>query len=454
MLAWSEAGAEIAPSEDGAALVLRQAPAGSRVYMVVWQAGDDDAAFRSTLRRTGFPNPVELTRGGPLRFPHMDTRQGIINADPAAAGTAYEIDDIPIPFDNRWRTPMTLSGIAFDATGNAFVCTMVGDVWKVSGLDDRLEKVTWKRFATGLNMPMGIVVVDGVPYVSCRKQVIKLHDLNGNEEADYYEQWNRVEIPLGALNGGDIMRDAAGNFYINGGRGIVRMSPDGREVSWVGRGARNPFGLGVRGDGLVLSDSSEGESGNGTCTIYEGDHPENAASRAKLKRILYLPRGVDASPGSRLFLDDPRFGPLGQAIVGLSYGSGSWYAMLRDPGEGTPQAAMLPMPGTFWSGACRLAQHPGDGQVFVVGLDGWGDYAVAEGCVHRIRYTGAPALTPTAWQAHRNGLMVHFNEPVDAAHLDPAASSRSNGTWSIIVSPMALPNIPSKTRRCQATTAW
>ena len=346
------------------------------------------------------------------------TVAGHLNADPEAAGSAYEIDDVPLPGGPH---AMTLSGLDFDKDGTAYACTLVGDVWRITGLKGDLREVRWKRIAAGLDLPMGIEVVDGVPIVNARHHLLRLLDSNNDGVADRYEAVNRVPLGNRAECGRDLRQDAAGNFIFNSPGGIHRLSADGTKFGRIGGGARNPLGLAVRGDGLVLSDSSEGNLGNGTCTIFESDHPENQASVAKLKRLIYLPRGVDNSPGSRVFLDEPRFGPLGKTILGTSFGTGGWYALLRDVVDGTPQAALLPQAGLFDSGACRIAVQPLDGQLFVVGLDGWGDYAVADGCLHRIRFTGKATTQVTGWRAHRNGIRLDFDAEIAAASV-PSAS--------------------------------
>ena len=67
------------------------------------------------------------------------------------------------------------------------LCTIQGDVWRVEGLDEKLENVRWSRFATGLHQALGLVVADGKVYVLGRDQITRLHDLNGDGEADFYE---------------------------------------------------------------------------------------------------------------------------------------------------------------------------------------------------------------------------------------------------------------------------
>ena len=92
--------------------------------------------------------------------------------------------------------------------------TWSGDIWLVDGVDDKLETLTWKRYATGFHMPMGLEVVDDVLYVLDRDQITRLLDLNGDGEPDFYENFNNEfhgthhfhEFLL------DLDRDSKGNF--------------------------------------------------------------------------------------------------------------------------------------------------------------------------------------------------------------------------------------------------
>ena len=64
-------------------------------------------------------------------------------------------------------------------------------------------------------VPLGIKIVDKKIYVTCRDQLVKLHDLNGDEEIDYYESFNSDhqvtnhfhEFAMG------LQTDKEGNFY-------------------------------------------------------------------------------------------------------------------------------------------------------------------------------------------------------------------------------------------------
>ena len=53
---------------------------------------------------------------------------------------------------------MRIGAFDFFADGkSAAVCTWDGDVWIVTGITmSQLQKVKWKRFATGLHEPLGL----------------------------------------------------------------------------------------------------------------------------------------------------------------------------------------------------------------------------------------------------------------------------------------------------------
>ena len=55
------------------------------------------------------------------------------------------------------------------------------------GSTTTLDNVRWRRFASGLHQALGLVVADGSVYVLGRDQITRLHDLNGDGEADFYE---------------------------------------------------------------------------------------------------------------------------------------------------------------------------------------------------------------------------------------------------------------------------
>ncbi len=63
----------------------------------------------------------------------------------------YAIDTIELPHDNPWNALLFCGDHDFLPDGSALVCTMQGDVWHVSGLNEGEKAVggqaTWRRFA-------------------------------------------------------------------------------------------------------------------------------------------------------------------------------------------------------------------------------------------------------------------------------------------------------------------
>src|SRR5690606_27167546 len=127
------------------------------------------------------------TRGGPARYAQkLTTPVSSKNAE-----GSFQVDVLHLPFNSPWKNQLRLSGIDFfEDNDKAAICSTDGDVWLVEGLLKNSGSITWKRIASGLFQPLGIKVVKGKIFVTCRDQLVKLHDLNGDAETDFYESFN------------------------------------------------------------------------------------------------------------------------------------------------------------------------------------------------------------------------------------------------------------------------
>lgn len=365
---------------------------------------------------------AQWTRGGPSQWPQvLETRGRLGNARP------YAIDTIVPPFENPWKVPLFFGDHDFLPDGSALLCTMQGDVWKVDGLGGDLRQVRWRRFASGLHHCLGLVVADGQVYVQGRDQITRLHDLNGDGEADFYECFSNafVTSPAGHDFICGLQRDTAGRFYTaSGNQGLVRISADGRTAEVLATGFRNPDGLALLPDGSLTVPCSEGEwtPASMICLVrpersgkerpffgYTG--PKNG--RPPELPLVYLPRGLDNSSGGQAYIASTRWGPLQGQLVHFSYGAATHFLLLRDEVAGQAQGAVVPLPGEFLSGVHRGRFNPNDGQLYVCGMGGWGTYAVADGCFQRVRYTGQPVQLPCGFHVHENGVRLSFTLPID-----------------------------------------
>ncbi|MEM9017847.1 MAG: plastocyanin/azurin family copper-binding protein, partial [Verrucomicrobiota bacterium] len=136
--------------------------------------------------------------------------------------------------------------------------------------------------------------------------------------------------------------------------------------------------------------------------------------------LAFIPRGLDNSSGGQVVARSEAWGPLGNQLYHFSFGAGTWMMILRDEQEGKrTQGAVVPLPGDFESGAHRGRFHPVDGQLYVTGADGWGNYAITDGDFVRIRYSGEDVHLPIGFEAWGNGLVIEFATSLDPDSLDP-----------------------------------
>ncbi|MDG2385227.1 MAG: plastocyanin/azurin family copper-binding protein [Pirellulaceae bacterium] len=347
------------------------------------------------------------------------------------SGNPYAIDTIGLPIENPWNALLFCGGHDFLPDGSALVCTMQGDVWHVTGFQYPSRKAKWRRFAAGLHQALGIVVdKDGI-FVLGRDQITRLHDLNKDGEADFYECFSNAYQISNA--GHDFIcgleRDVEGNFYTaSSNQGLVKISPDGDQAEVVATGFRNPDGLGLLPDGTVTVPCSEGEwtPASMICAV----RPD--ASRASQPTphfgyrgpiegrvpdlpLVYLPRGIDNSSGGQTYVSSDRWGPLAGQLLHFSFGMGSHFLILRDKVGEQLQGAVVPLPGEFLSGSHRGRFSSTDGQLYVSGMQGWVSFTSEDGCFQRVRYTGTETQLPIGFRAHENGIAVTFSAPIDKA---------------------------------------
>ncbi len=416
-------------------LELPALPKGASFRLVL--AKTDKVAAFARLLRGNVEDLRPLTKGGPARWKQTPQTKGT----PAPAGKApYVIDHIDLPTDNPWRASIRFGGLDFFPDGRAALCTWDGDVWIVSGLDDRLQKVRWQRFASGLHQPLGLKIINGVIYTAGRDQITRLHDLNGDGEADFYENFNndsgltlqRHEFVM------DLQTDRDGNLYycrsghyLPSKKGdnccVYKLSPDGRKLEVYARGFREPNGLSIGPDGTMIVGDNEG-NGVPQTPLYRlkqgafygytpsvsGD-PKNATWKYTQKPIVWLPHEVDRSAGSQVWVTSDKWGPLKGQLLHTSYGHCALFGVLIDRQAEPWQGAAWQFPLAFQSGIMRARFSPADGQLYLCGLRGWDTNAVKDGQFCRVRYTGQAAALSVGLRVVKNGAAITFSAALDRA---------------------------------------
>jgi len=344
------------------------------------------------------------------------------------------VDTLTVPYDNPWKALMFLAGVDFTPDGAIWVCTIHGDVWRVTGADEGLRNLRWKRFATGLFQPLGLKVRDGKVFVLGRDQITRLHDLNGDGEADYYESFcGLLQTSTGTHDYATCLeQDAAGNFYYVNPRGVHRVSADGQRQETIATGWRFANSLGVSPDGAILTVSPQQGEWTPSSQISEarpGGYYGYGGPRVTPERPLgydaplcWIPHSVDNSSGSRVWVPRGQWGPLGEHMVHLLWGRCGLMLVLRDVVDDVPQGAVLPLPGRLLAGPNRGTFNPRDGHLYVACSTGWQTSAAKDGALQRVRFTGKPVFLPVAWHAHSNGLALTFSLPLEKASAEDPGS--------------------------------
>jgi len=375
--------------------------------------------FAVLVGKKSSPENLEvLSKPGPAHWPELFTKGEVgFSTEP------YVIDTITVPYENPFKALMFLSGLDFFDNGDAAVCTLHGDVWIVSGIDSGLQKIRWKRFATGLFQPLGLKIVNNKIHVLGRDQITILHDRNGDGEADFYENFcNKIKTLENHNYVTCLETDSQKNFYYADWLGLHRVSADGKNHETVATGFRNPNGMSISPEDVITVAPQEGNwtPSSAICEVKRGGHygfggPEITSERplGYDAPLCWMPRVIDNSTGGQFWVTSDRWGPFKNQLFNLSYGRCTMMLVLRDVVDGQAQGAVVPWKLRFLSGVMRGKFRAQDGQLYVVGSLGWATSASKDGCFQRVRFTGKKVYSPEKFHVCENGIELGFTQPLD-----------------------------------------
>ncbi len=412
-----------------------------RIKAIVWVSNDKKedpakiSAFTKMVKASDPPIDLsKLTKGGPRTWKQTLTTESTVGKGKGP----YVIDTINPPFDNPWNAILHFGGMDFFSNGDIAVCTMEGDVYLVKGVKhgSDLGKVTWQRIATGMYHPLGLKIVDDKIYLLCRDQLAKLHDLNGDNEIDFYECYNN-DVHTG-FNSHEfatcLETDPEGNFMFikgtNGGQtmhdsSVLKISKDGSKLERFATGFRWPNGFGMSEDGVITAADQQGTwipssrvdivKRGGFYGFMNSHHLDPAPTKYD-GPLCWIPHKVDNSCGGQVFVPkkNDKWGPFAGYMLHLSYGKCRMFLVLQENVGGTDQAGVVQfdLP-PFASGGMRGRFSPFDGQLWVTGLKGWQTSGARDGCLQRVRYTGKKVYMPSKLNVTKTGVKITFNQPLD-----------------------------------------
>ena len=466
--------------QAGIGRVLVIAPHSKPVVIKLLSGSSDtnEAAMDTIVAASPAPEDlIALTQPGPRLWGEpLVTRGELAKPDPATEANQfpYVVDTLTLPFENRFNALFFCGGHDFFQDGRAAVCNLHGDVWLVDGIDATLDRLTWRRFATGLFQPLGLKIVDNHVYVVGRDQITRLRDLNNDGEADVYENFNNDAHVT--LNGHEYVTcletDRAGNFYYVKGNcnsqtphdgSVLRVSKDGSKLDVFATGFRNSNGIGMGPNDELTVAPQEGEwtPASAVFLVREGgfyggmmSHHRKEAPTDFERPLVWFPRLADNSSGGQVWTSSNQWGPLSNQLLHLSYGQCRLRLVLRDSGQVPSMAingASMELPLRFLSGIHRGRMNPRDGQLYLTGLKGWTTSAVHDGCFQRVRYTGKSACVPIEMKGYKNGVSLTFTSELDPDAAEEISNFQLEGwnyKWSAAYgSPEYKPSAPGQIGR-------
>ena len=401
------------------------------------------------------PEDLEtMIKGGPARYPQKLTSE-------VQSGTQegpFQVDIMNPPFDSPWKNQFRLSGLDFfKDTNKGVICSTDGDVWLVEGFTKNSGKLTWQRIASGMFQPLGIKVVNEEIFVTCRDQLVKLHDFNGDKETDFYESFNNDhqvtdhfhEFAMG------LQADTEGNFYyaksarharealVPQHGTLIKVSKDGQKTEIVATGFRAANGVCINPDGSFIVTDQEGhwnpmnrinwvKKGGFYGNMFSYNPPPDSTESGMEQPLVWVDRERDQSPSELLWVDSKKWGALNGKLLNFSYGYGKIFVVPFEKIGDQVQGGIfeLPVP-RFSTGVMRGRFNPGDEQLYLCGLSAWGSTQPQLGGLYRIRKVEKPMAIPVGIQATSQGIELNFTDELDARSVSDTAHYTVK-TWDLL----------------------
>lgn len=374
------------------------------------------------------------------RWPQIITTRGVLST----AEDAFVLDRIPLPEPNPWRRRVRCAGLDFLPGGDAVIVTFDGDVWRVAGMQGKLDTLRWQRIAAGLHEPQSIRVVEEAILVFTRTGIVRLRDLDGDGETDRYENF------CNAFSQTAETREFAADFEVHpdgslliakggqqiGSQGrhagtILRISPDGSKFDVFAAGLRQPF-LGIHPtSGLVASSDQQGHWVPSTPIriVHQGDDygyrdPRRHLNAGETRRsvpsptrppLLWVPHATLKSASGLVWVTGEALGPLNGSLLQLGYYDPTLFVVHGASTAENTGGGISRLPLKFWFTPLDGRIQPASGHLFLAGFRIWGSESEDIAGIARLRYTDNPSSVPTDARAIGDGVLLRFAVPLDRA---------------------------------------
>jgi len=348
----------------------------------------------------------------------------------------YQIEALALPEINLFAT-----GMDWLSKNQLAICTYTGDVWIVENATGPVKGMKFRRFARGMNEPMGLLVKDGKIHLSNKAELTRISDTDNDGEADLFESVCSDWDYTGSYNSfsyGPVL-DSKGNFILaNAGHAghwgarhmgwALRIAPQSSKAVPFASGFREPNGIGTYGPNHDIFVADNQGAWIGACKlnhIQEAGFYGHPTSRPAPKDeysgretldppAIWFPYKWVRSASGMIEISDERFGPFnGQLLVG-DFQNAVITRVQMEKVDGQWQGAVWPFLKGFQSGVNRMVMGA-DGSLYVGGgkVKAWAANAPAFHSLERISFKGKVPFEVNSVKALPNGFELTFTQPVD-----------------------------------------
>jgi mono/diheme cytochrome c family protein len=354
-----------------------------------------------------------------------------------------DFETIPLPLENPYRRGVRAAGIDFFKDGRVALVTFDGDVWIGDGLRPGSKEVSWSRFASGLHEPLGLRLRKEEIFVFDRNGLWRLHDRDGNGEADYHElfcsQIDQTAETREFASALEVEKDGGflvckpgqtGSTIGRSSSAILRISPNGKKVTRLAHGFRQPY-LGYDPQtGQIAASDQQGHYVPSTPIdfVKKGafyGHPNEPADKDRLVSppLTWIPHQECGSGAAIVWMRKSKMGPLAEQPVLLSFNPPRLFQIHAEVNEFVTQGGVTPLPLALDDPLLKGAINPADGLLYLTGFNIWGTKAKGKTFLGRVHPNPKRTWTiPSHVRVAKRGIFLRFATPLDPKSASKPAS--------------------------------
>jgi len=360
------------------------------------------------------------------------------SASPPRGDAHYAIESFSLPPE----VALKVTGLAWLPNGDLAVCTWPGEVWIVESAQGPVGSVRYRRFARGLNEPLGLAVVGGDLVVAQKPELTRLRDTDNDGVADRYEclndDWHFTGNYHAFTFGPAVEPDGSYLLAFCGQRArwdvtyaswLVRIAADGSRLEPVAGGLRAPNGIGFFGPDrdVFVTDNQGNWIGASKLNHVRSGHTygypaARPATRAQWDQpsadfdppAIWFPRKLAPSAAGFATIPENGFGPFGGQLVVADFQNATVLRVALEKVNGRWQGAVFPFLKDFGSGANRVLFDP-QGRLYVGGVENqaWPSAGPFEQSLEQVSFTGKVPFEIRHVRARPDGFELTFTAPVN-----------------------------------------